>query len=233
MSTYSSRLRWFVIQPFSSKSLSRIAEQMLAAKYDERLGFGYVLSDVRKSHVSGRFVQRETVTSSFLDPSGNEKTLSFEQFCSTTFILRTAAPHLEIANPARRVSELLTSIGDMLDNTISIVPIEVRISDWLAAFKKANCSVTALKLVTDNVTLSPSISVKATFSGNNDVRSEASKFFKTSRVLPELIAGTLAHEHESATFKLSVRGVFTFLSEPSESVREAVRKAATLIAAQK
>lgn len=230
MNHNSSRLRWYLIRPFDTGMLGRLAKGMLEAKYEEDSGFGYILGDVRKSFITGRFVQRETVTRLILDPHGSERNFSFENYQSTSFVIRDLAPHLELRNPCRRLSELFTSIGDLLDNSVAITPIEAQCSSWLSVLKKAGCVIHATKVVTENVSLSNTVSVKATFSGSRDVRAEVSKFFDSKKIVPSSVNGIIEYAGESAKFKLSSNGVFHFLSQPSEGLADALRVAAGSLA---
>ena len=231
MNLNASRLRWYVIRPFNTGLLKRLADGMLRAKYDEAAGFGYIIGDVRKTILTGRFVQKETLTRSIIDPHGDERNFTFENYQSTHFIIRDTAPHIELTNPSRRLSELFTSFGDMLDNTVAITLVEARCSDWLSALKKAGCSITATKVLTDNISLSNTVSVKASFVGSRDVRAEASKFFQQTKFQPSTISGLIEYDGESAKFRLSSKGTFYFLSEPGDSLTKAVRSAAGSLAA--
>lgn len=219
------RFRWFTLRPFDSKLLRKLADGMLAAKFDEATGFGFILGDARKEKVTGRFVRKETINRSITDPQGDSQTVQFVDFSTTRFTLSTSSPHLELENPPRRLSEFLTALGDMLDNKIAIVPVEATCRRWLEALAEAGCSVRSTKIVTGSIAISDTVAVKATFSGTRDVQKEALTFLKGKKSDPVEVSGELECGSKTARFKLSANGVFTFHAAPPEELLEAVRKA--------
>jgi hypothetical protein len=223
------RFRWFTLRPFDTKQLRKLADGMLAAKFDEETGFGFILGDVRKEKITGRFVRKETITRSITDPQGESQNIEFFDFSTIRFILSTSSPSLELENPPRRLSEFMTALGDMLDNKISIVPVEASCRRWLEALAKTECSVRCTKLVMGSIHLSDTVAVKATFSGTRDVQKEAIIFLKGRKSELEVIAGELETGGESARFKISMSGVFTFCTTPSEELLIAARTASEYI----
>jgi hypothetical protein len=219
------RFRWFTLRPFDGKLLRKLADGMLAAKFDEATGFGFILGDVRKEKVTGRFVRKETITRTITDPQGEIQNVQFVDFSTTRFTLSTSSPNLELENPPRRLSEFLTALGDMLDNKVAIVPVEATCRRWLGALAVAGCSVRSTKIVTGSIAISDTVSVKAAFSGTRDVQKEALTFLKGKKCDPVEIAGELECGSETARFKLSANGVFTFPSAPPVELLAGVRKA--------
>ena len=219
------RFRWFTLRPFDSKLLRKLADGMLAAKFNEETGYGFILGDVRKEKVTGRFVRKETITRSITNPQGEAQNVQFVDFSTTRFTLSTSSPNLELENPPRRLSEFLTALGDMLDNKIAIVPVEATCRRWLEALAKAGCSVRSTKLVTGSIAISDTVAVKATFSGTRDVQKEALTFLKGKKSDPVEVAGELECGGETARFRLAANGVFTFSATPPEELLVAVRSA--------
>lgn len=219
------RLRWFTMSSFDRKLLQKLADGMLAAKFDEETGFGFILGDVRKEKVTGRFVQKKTITRSITDPQGEFQSVQFVDFSTTRFTLSASKPNLELVNPPRRLSEFLTTLGDMLDNKIAIVPVEATCQRWLKALAESGCSVRFTKLVTGSISISDTVAMKATFSGTRDVQKEALSFIKGKKSDPVEIAGELECGGETARFKLTANGAFVFLSSPPDELLAAVRSA--------
>lgn len=219
------RFRWFTLRPFNSKLLRKLADGMLAAKFDEETGFGFILADIRKEKVTGRFVRKETITRSITDPQGESQSVQFVDFSTTRFTLSTSSPNLELENPPRRLSEFLTGLGDMLDNKIAIVPVESTCRRWLEALAEAGCSVRSTKIVTGSIAISDTVAVKATFSGTRDVQKESLTFLKGKKSDPVEIAGEFEYGGETARFKIAANGVFAFPAPPPEGLLAAVRSA--------
>ena len=226
------RLRWFNLRPLDRKILQKLAGGMLASKFDEGSGFGFILGDVRREKVTGRFVRKETITRSVTDPQGEIQDIQFVDFPTTRFTISTSKPNLELVNPPRRLSELLTALGDLLDNKVAIVSIEASCRRWLDALAEIECTVRSTKLVTGSIAISDTVTVKATFSGTRDVQKEAHSFLKGKNGEPEAIAGELEFGGDSARFRISTNGVFVFTSTPSDNLLLAVRRASESISSQ-
>lgn len=224
------RIFWFRIKPFSSASLQALASGMLAAKYDDVVGRGYNLSDVRKTWIVGRHIEKEVISRTFEDPTGEEVTSTMESFRATGFTLRTTLPHLEIVDPSRRLSELLTSIGDLLDNRIAISPIVSATGDWLSALRECGGEIETTRIVTSSIALSDSSSVKATFSGKSDVESQMKRLFPKRTVVPDSVSGTINLDGATARFRVGAGGVFRFASHPGDEILALVRESAALVA---
>ena len=218
------RLRWFTLRPFGKPQFDRLAEGMLEYKYGEESGCGFVVGDVRPSKLTGRFVRRETVTRLITNPQGESETVQFTDFTSTQFAISTSSPQMELRNHARRLSEFITALGDLLNNRVAVIPIEANCRDWLAALGKAGCSVRLTKLVTGSVAVSEAVVVKASFCGSKNVLREAAAFFQGRKFAPETVAGEVEIEGDLARFRIGSNGSFAFLSEPSEALVAAVRK---------
>jgi cold shock CspA family protein len=231
MKASSARFRWFSLRPFDRKLLRKLTDGMLVAKFDEKTGFGFILGDVRKEKITGRFVRKETISRSITDPQGESQTVQFVDFSITRFTLSTTSPHLELENPPRRLSELMTAFGDMLDNRIAIVPVEASCRRWLEALTLAGCAVRSTKIVTGSIAISDTVAVKATFSGTRDVQKEALAFLKGKKSDPVEIAGELGYNSETARFKLSANGILIFASTPPDELLAAVRRASAALLA--
>lgn len=78
--------------------------------------------------------------------------------------------------------------------------------------------------MTGSIAITDTVAVKATFSGTRDVQKEAIAFRKGKKSDPVEIAGELECGGETARFKLSANGVYTFHAAPPEELLEAVRK---------
>jgi hypothetical protein len=224
MKASSTRLRWFMLSPFDRKQLRKLADGMLTTKFDEETGFGFILGDVRKDKITGRFVKRETVTRSVTDPQGDVQNIQFTVFSTVRFTFTTDLPNLELVNPPRRLLEFITAIGDLLDNKVAILPAEATCGEWLDALAKSGCTVRPTKIVTGNIALSDTVVVKAAFSGTRNVQKEALGFLKSKKYDPVAIAGEIEFDGESAKLRITTNGLLTFLSIPSDDLFGAVRE---------
>jgi hypothetical protein len=220
------RVRWYSIRPFDKKLLRRLADGMLLTKFEPEVGFGFVVGDVRPGRITGRFVRKEKATRTITKPDGLLEVVHFEDFSSTPFVVTASSPQLELCNPSRRISELLSTIGDILDDRVAIVPMEASCRQWLEALKMGGCVVRTTRLVTQNIALTDTVSVKAAFSGTRDVQDEVIAFFKGRKPTAESLSGIVEFDGDSAKIRISSTGTFTFVSPPSELLLEAVRKSA-------
>lgn len=219
------RFRWFTLRPFDAKLLRKLADGMLAAKFHEETGFGFILGDVRKDKVTGRFIRKETITRSITNLQGETKNVQFVDFSTTRFTLFTSFPNMELENPPRRLTEFLTALGDILENKIAIIPVEATCQRWLETLAEAGCSVRTTKIVTGSIAISDTVAVKAIFSGTRDVQKEALTFLKGKKIASVEIAGELEHDGVKGKFRLSGNGVFTLPSAPPEELLAAIRNA--------
>lgn len=217
------RYRWFNLRPFDSKMLRMLSDGMLKTKFNDDTSFGFIIGDVRKDTVTGRYVQKETITRTITNALGESENVQFTDFTSTKFIVSTTQPNLEVVNSPRRLSEFLTAIGDLLDNKIAIVPIEVTCRIWLDSLSKADCKICLTKIVTNNYPISDTVSVKATFTGTRNVQKEAQSFLNGKPCEAVEIAGEVEYDGNTAKVRITSTGVFTFQSPPPEALLAAVR----------
>ena len=222
-----SRIRWYSIRPFERKLLKKLTDGMLATNFNPEVGFGFVMGDIRPSSIMGRFIRKERICRTITHPDGAIEEVQFDDFSSSSFTVSSSDPHLELTNPSRRIAELLTVIGDLLDDRVAIIPMEVECERWLEALTRNGCTVIQTRLVTEDIALTDSVSVKAAFSGTRDVRGEARSFLKRRNLNAEAVFGSLECEGHTAKIKISRGGALTFLSTPSNELLQAVRKSAS------
>ncbi len=230
MKASSTRYRWFTLRPFDSKMLRRLSEGMLLSKFEDEASFGYILGDVRKDKLTGKFVQKDTINRIITNAQGESETVQFVDFNITNFTISTSHSTLEVVNPSRRLSELLISISDILDNRIAIIPIAATCRTWLDALSKSDCTIRLTKIVTGHISLTDTVSVKATFSGTKNIQKEAKTFLKGKMSDPVEITGQLEHDGDIAKIKITSSGALCFLSSPSEGILSAVRAACDMMA---
>jgi hypothetical protein len=224
------RLRWFNIRPFTAAALRDLAAGMLRSKYDEGFGCGFILGDVRKSAVVGRHIEKEVISRTFQNPLGQEVTSTMESYRMTSFEVRTGSPNLEIVDPSRRLPELLTSIGDLLDNRIAITPIVASTSDWIRVIRDCGAEVETARIVTNSISLSDSTSVRATFVGKSDVEDQVKRLFPRRSVMPDSVSGKIRVGHCVVRFRVGSSGIFRFASYPGDEIVAILRKAASAVA---
>jgi hypothetical protein len=167
------RLRWFSIEPFISRDVSRLSEHLLSEKYTEERGWGFNLSDVRKDYVLGRYIVREKRIESFRDPIGETRSVEFEIFYDTEFRVQNKAPQLEVTSPARGLTEMFDHFGKCFDYTISITPVAVDPLRLLKKLKRDFEVVSMQKAVISDIELSPLSTATFILAGSEDVQ----KFF--------------------------------------------------------
>lgn len=227
------RMRWYTIRPFDRKLLARLGEGMLATKFHAEAGFGFVVGDIRPAKITGRFVRKERVTRSVTNPDGVVEELLFEDFSSTSFVVSTSAPHLELSNPSRRTAEMLTTLGDLLDDKVAIIPVEADCIGWLNALRGQGVAIHTTRLVTGSIPLTDSVAVKAAFSGTRDVNEQATAFLRGRKHNAESLSGVMELKGDSAKFKVTASGAFTFTSTPSDQLLAAAKRSAGAISTHK
>lgn len=223
------RIRWFTLRTIDRKMLGKLADGLLAAKFNEGTSYGFIIGDVRKDKVTGRYIQKETITRTITDPNGESQSVQFVDFTSTKFTLSTSPPNLEVVNPPRRLSEFLTALGDILDNKVAIVPVEATCRQWLEALSASGCTFRSKKIVTGNIAISDTVSVKASFSGTKNVQKEALSFLKGKKCDPVEIAGEIECDGETSKLRITANGVLSYPSAPADDILAAIRKACAII----
>lgn len=223
------RIRWFTLRTIDRKLLGKLVDGLLAAKFGEETNFGFILGDVRKDKVTGRYIQKETITRTITDPNGESQSVQFVDFLITKFTLSTTAPNLEVVNPPRRLSEFLTALSDILDNKVAIVPVEATCRQWLEALSASGCTFRSNKIVTGNIAITDAVSVNATFSGTKNVQKEALSFLKGKKCDPVEIAGEIEYDREKSKMRITANGSMGFSSAPTDDILNAIRKACAII----
>lgn len=225
MSTKAYRYRWFDIKPLNRNSIQRLAEGLLKLGYTDQTGFGFLVDEVRPTVLQARFITRDKVIKMIVGPDGESKEVAYEDYCKVGLRISAFSPALEVCNPTRRISELLSSIGEALDNTISIIPVVPSGLEWIEALGAGTGNVVLTRMAVSGITLTESISVKSIFSGTADVRKAASKHLGGRKIEIDNLGGTLSCGSDELAFKISKAGSFTFSSIPSDAALRLVRTA--------
>jgi hypothetical protein len=78
------RLQWFQVSKLKPPEIKKLADRMLAEKYQDDRGWGFQVAEVRKNFLNGKFIEKNKRTESFTDPFG--KIQSYEIIWRLIFV---------------------------------------------------------------------------------------------------------------------------------------------------
>jgi len=154
--------------------IKKLADRMLAEKYQDDRGWGYMLAEVRKSFLTGKFIEKNKRTESFADPFGKTQTYEIISYQEINFRLQSEWPQLRIENPPRSLGPFFTSIGEYLDFQIGISEIAISPNEWVRAVESICNEVKVLKAQISDLAVSNLTAAGLIITGSEDVR----KYFK-------------------------------------------------------
>jgi len=218
------RLRWYGLG-LEQLAFRRVAEAMSKLEYTRRRAAGFRLSEVRRDHIVGTFIERLEWDDTVEDPAGGALTIHRVEVRQVGFRLDAARPELQLSDPPRSLRGFVDKLSECFEERIVLTPITILPTQWLAELEKIAGAGTVLVLTGSGLTLSPATSASIHLDGTEDVRRYVSKLaqgkpLKVERIIVrlrepnagrcELLAGgraviTDGHEETIGTLRDALR----------------------------
>lgn len=168
------RIRWLDAE-LRPQDLRRLAVGMAETTASSDSTHAWVLDAVRQGSISGRFVERvprEIVT---VDADGIETRASVPTYVHTAFRLTVERPAIELHLPARSVSLILSSLSNLLDQSIAITPFSFNPLLWAEAVERNHPSTVVSSVELSGIAFRGGATGHLRLSGVADVRVAASQ----------------------------------------------------------
>ena len=131
---------------------------------------GFLIDESRSEFIQARFVEKDEIKESFLDPFGNKTEGTRIQYTQVEFRLQRQAPQLEIYNAPRQINAFLNRLGEFTRGAAAIYSPEISVDSWLRALNKEATSLATIGAIISDLELGDSVIAKAALTGDQDVR---------------------------------------------------------------
>lgn len=124
------RVKWF---GFKSKlSVTELAARLKQRAYNVQRGDGFVLEQVRSTHLVARYVERVHRVDEVFDSFGNPETSERFEYRRHQFRVSTDGPGLELMDPTRNARTLVSRLLEVTDFDLVVAPISVDPWVWVS-----------------------------------------------------------------------------------------------------
>lgn len=121
------RVKWF---GFKSKlSVSQLADRLKQRAYNAQQGDGFVLEQIRATHIVARYVERVHRMDEVFDSFGNPETSERFEYRRHQFRVSTEGPGFELIDPSRSARTLISRLLELTDFDLVVAPISI--DPWL------------------------------------------------------------------------------------------------------
>ena len=164
------RLQWFQVSKLKPPEIKKLANRMLAEKYQDDRGWGFQVAEVRKNFLNGKFIEKNKRIESFTDPFGKVQSYEIISYQEINFCFQPEWPQLRIENPPRSLGPFFTAIGECLNFQIGIGEIVISPSEWVRVVEKACKGAKVFKAQISDMAVSNLTAASMTIAGAEDVR---------------------------------------------------------------
>jgi hypothetical protein len=105
--------------------MAELAARLKQRAYNLQQGDGFVLEQVRSTHLVARYVERVHRVDEVFDPFGNPETSERFEYRRHQFRISTDGPGLELMDPTRNPRTLIGRLLELTDFGLLVAPISV------------------------------------------------------------------------------------------------------------
>lgn len=130
------RIKWFEL--FTAHSVSAMAERLRQNSYSDDSSAGFELTDVSRRRIVARFIQRESVTETSVNPYGETVTATYIKYTRFEFriISKDSFFVLCLHSPPRSLRVFISALIHALSSDCAIGEIELDICTFLELVKR-------------------------------------------------------------------------------------------------
>jgi hypothetical protein len=129
------RVRWFGLK--LKLSVAELADRLKHRTYNAHQGDGFVLEQVRPSHLVARYVERVHRVDEIFDSFGNPEAFERFEYRSQRFRVSREGPGLEMLDAARSMRPLISRLLETVDFDLEVVPVSVDPCAWAIAVQQS------------------------------------------------------------------------------------------------
>lgn len=221
------RIRWYGLG-LENVVLRRVAEAMSKSQYTKRRPVGFHLSEVRRDHIVGTFIERLEWEDTVDDPANGALTIRRIEVRKVGFRLESGGvPEVELTDSPRSLKGFVDQFSECLGERVIFSPLLTSPTEWLRELEKIAGTGTVIAIAGSGITLSAATSASLHLEGTEDVRRHLSKLTQGRQLRVERIALRLPSPHTGVCELLTNgRAVVTDGREETVgSLRSALRRA--------
>lgn len=168
------RLRWYKL-PLTRPDVKKLGDAMSGAGYTPKRGHGFVLNEVRATHIIGTHVERTEREFVIRDPFGEESRQTFTAYVHTRFRLATEAPGLEVLDPPRSMQLMLSQLAEMADFSLVVSAITLDPLKWIEGIELQGGTALVHRVEFSEIGFGGGTLGALRLDGESDVRAAAAK----------------------------------------------------------
>jgi hypothetical protein len=169
------RLRWFDFTP-SGMPLRRLAEAMQGRQYGRKRAAGFMLEEVRRDYITGRFIERVEWDDDVEDPVGGTVSVHRVELRQVQFRVASSSPELEVSDSSRALKSFVEHLSEAVGVDLRLVELSVPPDAWLAQLEAQSRKVVVVSIVAGGIAASNNVLASVGLAGTEDVRRLLKRF---------------------------------------------------------
>jgi hypothetical protein len=197
------RFSFFELKGLEDIGFKSLSDSISANPFGNHSVSGFLLEKRSESFVESRYVEKVVLADTLVDPLGNEYHQERVQYNDIKFELRIQCPQLIVWNTNAAFQSFLGRLLELSDFRLSITPLSWQPLTVVEHFQSKFDSVMVYAAVPYPLSITPSVVVRMSFEGAEDVRKHVRAFPKLKRAKFSRIK--FQFQSDSRVFKCDVK----------------------------
>lgn len=194
------RVRWFSL--FTRLTLRDVAARLKDSPYKDGAPDGFVVEQLRSDVLEASLIQRLQTTHEAIDPFGFKEQFDVIEYVRTQFRLDATRNVIELRDPGRSSSKLVSRLLEVLGANFTIEEETVNPLVWANKFREVVDLYGSIeKVQIGSVALGENTVAQVVVKGSSDVADSAIKFVAPSEYTLEKVQLKLRSARGSVTFQ--------------------------------
>lgn len=202
------RIRWYRMQ--TGLEANAIAAHLKDIPYRDGHPDGFVVELLRPTFIEACLIQRLQTTHETIDPFGNEEKYELVEYLRTHFRINPEKSSLELRDPGRTGSRLVSRLLEALNGRFSIEESSIEPLEWATKFREMVGVYGSIERVQiGSVALAENVVGQLLVKGTGDVADAALKFVAPAQYSLEKVQLRFREARGSITFQRNSSVVLT------------------------
>ncbi len=222
------RVRWYGL--FTRLTLRDVAAQLRDVPYKDGSADGFVVEQLRSDVLEASLIQRLQTTHEAIDPFGFKEQFEVIEYVRTQFRLNSTRNVIELRDPGRSSSKLVSRLLEVLGANFTIEEETVNPLVWANKFREMVDLYGSIERVQiGSVALRENTVAQVVVRGSSDVADAAIKFVAPSEYTLEKVQLKLRSARGSVTFQRNSSVVLSagFDERLMDALRDSLRETRT------
>lgn len=219
------RIRWYGLH--TELSVGAIAAHLKSMPYENGSTDGFIVEQLRTSYVEACLVQRLQTSHETTDPFGHRERYDIVEYLRTHFRLTPETASLELRDPGRTGSRLVSRLAEALDHRFSIEELSVDPLAWANRFREIVGVYGSIEMVQiGSIAIAESVVGQLLVKGSGDVAGAAVKFVTPAEYSLEKVQLKFRAERGSISFRRNASVVLSsgFNEQWMGALRDSLRE---------